>query len=225
MHPRDKPLWRPREVNPRHGRGLSFTAASQSPICAFLERKPTHCGARGCGYLIVLTPFGVGGRYGHKPTAAPERCSLFSNPVDPVLAIRPHVLAATARRVVGAFHGDVLYAVKCNDDPLVLAALWAGGVRHFDTASIGEVRRCAGAARTPMPLHAPGEEPRGDRRGLSRHGVRRFVLDHQDELEKIVQATGNARDLELFLRLAVPGEGAVLSLTGKFGWCRSRRRR
>ena len=49
------------------------------------------------------------------------------------------------------------------------------------------------------------------------HGVRRFVLDHPDELAKIVAATGGAGDLELFVRLAVPGEGAVLSLTGKFG--------
>jgi ornithine decarboxylase len=50
-----------------------------------------------------------------------------------------------------------------------------------------------------------------------RHGVRRFVLDHADELAKILAATGEAQDLELFVRLAVPGDGAILTLTGKFG--------
>jgi ornithine decarboxylase len=140
------------------------------------------------------------------------------NPVDPVVAIRPHVLAATAQRVLGAFPGDVLYAVKCNDQPLVLDALWAGGVRQFDTASIAEVR----SVRERFPeaechfMH-PVKSAEAIAEAYARHGVRRFVLDHEDELTKIVQATGNAPDLELFVRLAVPGDGAVLTLTGKFG--------
>jgi ornithine decarboxylase len=140
------------------------------------------------------------------------------NPVDPVLAIRPHVLAETARRVLGAFQGDILYAVKCNDHPLVLDALWAGGVRQFDTASIAEVRAVRG--RFPQAgchfMH-PVKSAEAIAEAYGQHGVRRFVLDHEDELAKIVQATGNAPDLELFVRLAVPGDGAVLTLTGKFG--------
>lgn len=140
------------------------------------------------------------------------------NPVNPVVAIRPHVLAETARRVIGAFPGDVLYAVKCNDQPLVLDALWAGGVRQFDTASIAEVR----AVRERFPAAAchfmhPVKSAEAIAEAYARHGVRRFVLDHADELAKIVQATGGAEDLELFVRLAVPGDGAVLTLTGKFG--------
>ena len=136
----------------------------------------------------------------------------------PVVAIRPRVVTRTARRVVGAFPGDVLYAVKCNDHPLMLDALWAGGVRAFDTASIEEVR----AVRRRFPDAAchfmhPVKSPEAIAEAYARHGVRRFVLDHEDELVKILQATGNAADLELFVRLAVPGEGAVLTLTGKFG--------
>ena len=45
------------------------------------------------------------------------------SPVDPVVCLRPHLIAARARRVVAAFPGDVLYAVKCNDAPEVLRAL------------------------------------------------------------------------------------------------------
>ena len=62
------------------------------------------------------------------------------SPVDPVVCLRPHLIRASAQRMLAQFPGDVLYAVKCNDAPEVLRALWSGGVREFDTASIGEVR-------------------------------------------------------------------------------------
>ena len=120
--------------------------------------------------------------------------------------------------MLAAFPGDVLYAVKCNDAPEVLQALWAGGVREFDTASIGEVR----AVKALLPqarchfMH-PVKSVGAIAEAYHEHGVRRFVFDHPDELAKIVAATGCADDLELFVRLAVPGEGAMLALTGKFG--------
>jgi ornithine decarboxylase len=141
-------------------------------------------------------------------------------PVDPVVCVRPRELAAAARRITRAFPGDVMYAVKCNDEPLMLRALWDGGVRQFDTASIAEVR----AVRALLPEAAchfmhPVKSPEAIAEAYHVHGVRRFVFDHQDELNKIAQVTGGARDLELFLRLAVPGDGAVLTLTGKFGAC------
>lgn len=140
------------------------------------------------------------------------------SPVDPVVGLRPHLISARARRVLAAFPGDVLYAVKCNDAPEVLQALWAGGVREFDTASIGEVR----AVRRLLPqarchfMH-PVKSVGAIAEAYHEHGVRRFVFDHPDELAKIVAATGCPADLELFVRLAVPGEGALLALTGKFG--------
>ena len=144
---------------------------------------------------------------------------LARSPVDPVVCFRPHLIEARARRIVAAFPGDVLYAVKCNDHPEVLKALWAGGVREFDTASIGEVR----AVKELLPdalcrfMH-PVKGAEAIAEAYHVHGVRRFVFDHADELAKIVAATGGgADDLELFVRVAVPGDGAVLTLTGKFG--------
>src|SRR3954451_23537470 len=61
-------------------------------------------------------------------------------PEEPVHCLRPAAVAAAARRFVEDFPGDVLYAVKCNPDPAVLRALHEGGVRHFDCASLQEVR-------------------------------------------------------------------------------------
>ena len=60
-------------------------------------------------------------------------------PSYPVYCLRPHVIAATARRFLDLFPGRVLYAVKCNPHPLVLRALYDAGIRHFDTASLPEI--------------------------------------------------------------------------------------
>ena len=83
-------------------------------------------------------------------------------PADPLLCLRPAAIAAAAQRFVERFPGDVLYAVKCNPEPPVLRALWAGGVRHFDCASLAEVglvRKLFPAAGDP--LHASGQKPGG----------------------------------------------------------------
>lgn len=139
-------------------------------------------------------------------------------PEAPIVGVRPHLVEARARRIRAAFPGDVLYAVKCNDTPIVLQALWHGGIRQFDTASIAEVR----SVKALLPdarchfMH-PVKSTEAIVEAYHRHGVRRFVFDHADELAKILAATDGALDLELFVRLAVPGTGALLALTGKFG--------
>jgi ornithine decarboxylase len=139
-------------------------------------------------------------------------------PEEPVHCLRPATLVATARRFVQAFPGDVLYAVKCNPEPRVLRALWAGGVRHFDCASPAEVAVVrqmfpAAAIHYMHPVKARGAIAEA----YTRFGVRDFALDSAEELEKILTATGDASDLGLFVRLALPKSGAAYELAGKFG--------
>jgi ornithine decarboxylase len=145
-------------------------------------------------------------------------------PSDPLLCLRPQVIADAARRFVGAFPGDVLYAVKCNPEPQVLRALWAGGVRHFDCASIAEVR----LVRTLLPaaeihfMHPVKVRP-AIAEAFDVWGVNDFALDSADELAKVVQETvpvglvGAPPALGLFVRVALPNGGAVYDLSGKFG--------
>ncbi|EKV26281.1 Ornithine decarboxylase [Caenispirillum salinarum AK4] len=139
-------------------------------------------------------------------------------PVDPIHCVRTDVLRATARRFVQAFPGDVLYAVKCNDNPVVLNALHEGGIRHFDTASITEIRDIR--ARFPAAechyMH-PIKSPDAIAEAYYKHGVRAFVLDHEDELAKILEVTHDARDLTLVVRLEMPRGQALMDLSGKFG--------
>ena len=49
------------------------------------------------------------------------------------------------------------------------------------------------------------------------HGVRSFALDNKDELRKILEATNQAKDLNLFVRVAVSNEHAEIDLSRKFG--------
>ncbi len=142
-----------------------------------------------------------------------------TSPDLPVVLIRPHVLRRRAQGVVAAFPGRVLYAVKCNDDERVLRALHEGGIRAFDVASIGEVRRIRALFGTDVEIAFmhPVKPAAAVAEAYHRHGVRRFALDHVSELEKIVAVTGGARDLELVVRLAVANDGALLALSGKFG--------
>ena len=55
-------------------------------------------------------------------------------PEVPVHCVCPAILRQTAAAFVAGFPGRVLYAVKANPMTPVLDELYAGGVRHFDTA-------------------------------------------------------------------------------------------
>jgi ornithine decarboxylase len=144
-----------------------------------------------------------------------------SRPEEPVHCLRPDAVAAAARDFIADFPGDVLYAVKCNPDPAVLRALWDGGVRHFDCASLPEIR----VVRDMFPEAAihfmhPVKARGAIREAWARHGVRNFVLDSPDELVKIqaeIAATEVSGALGLIVRIALPKGGAKLDLSGKFG--------
>ena len=140
------------------------------------------------------------------------------SPERPVAFARPDAVALAARWFQDNFKGDVFYAVKANPSPWVLETLVANGVRSFDVASVPEIELVA--------QHAPGARmafmhPVKSRRAISTayfdHGVRTFALDTHEELAKILDASGHAKDLNLMVRLGVAAEGAAYSLSGKFG--------
>ncbi len=64
-------------------------------------------------------------------------------PDMPVHCLRPATIASTAKRFLKAFPGDVMFAVKTNPDPRVLRYLARVGVKHFDVASLAEVKLVA----------------------------------------------------------------------------------
>jgi len=139
-------------------------------------------------------------------------------PAEPMHCIRPAAAAAAAEAFVAAFPGDVLYAVKCNPDPAVLRALWAGGVRHFDCASIAEVALVRGMfPGAEIHFMHPVKSRPAIAQAYGEFGVRDFVFDSAAELGKILHETQNAADLGLVVRIALPAGPARYDLSGKFG--------
>ncbi len=145
-------------------------------------------------------------------------------PEEPLHCVRPGTISNTARAFSTAFNGDVLYAVKCNPEPAVLRAIWDGGVRHFDCASISEVqlvRRLFPGAEIHF-MH-PVKARSAIREAWMLHGVRDFVLDSESELAKIMQELSKPETTKpdtkpgLFVRLALPETGAAINLSKKFG--------
>ncbi len=140
-------------------------------------------------------------------------------PVLPLYVLRPEILAQKAQEFKALFPGDVMYAVKVNPEKLVLQTLHRNGINAFDVASIEEVRLTARAApKAKLYFMHPVKSPEAIREAYAAYGVRAFVLDTQDELYKILQATDLAPDLELFVRIGLPkNESAAIDFSAKFG--------
>lgn len=139
-------------------------------------------------------------------------------PAEPVYCFHRHIAHTFAKAYLEDFPGDVLYAVKANPCLPLLDALYEAGVRHFDTASLPEIHRI----KTRFPdahcyFMAPVRFLGASAEAYNTYGVRDFVFDSDEELEKILRETNNAKDLTLYVRLKTDVGGAVLELSSKFG--------
>jgi ornithine decarboxylase len=111
----------------------------------------------------------------------------------------------------------VLYAVKANPEPRIIASLWAAGIRHFDTASIVEMRTVHGVSGDAVCYFmAPVKFPGAMREAYASHRVRACVIDHADELDRVTREAP-ARELTIFVRMAAHAPAAIYDLSEKFG--------
>ncbi len=139
-------------------------------------------------------------------------------PNEPVYCLYPHVVRSVARQFLSGFPGDVLYAVKANPAfPLLRRALRGRRppLRHRVPARDQAHQR--GATPTPSAISwRPVRFLGACAEAHKKYGVKDFVLDSDEEFEKILSETG-ARDLTLYVRLKTDVGGAVLELSSKFG--------
>ena len=139
-------------------------------------------------------------------------------PEAPIQCIFPEHVRSQARAFLDKFPGDVLYAVKCNPGAEFLRHMHDAGIRHFDVASLEEARLIKGLFPKGVGLHFMHPvKSREAIRAAYKMGVRTFSLDSVGELMKILEETKSAKDLNLFVRLAVSGNAAAYDLSGKFG--------
>jgi ornithine decarboxylase len=140
-------------------------------------------------------------------------------PSYPVYCLKPALLVDAAQRFIDLFPGRVLYAVKCNPHRRVLRALWAGGIRHFDTASLPEiamVRELFGEAGIYFMHPVKGRAV--IKTAWRVYGVDQFIVDHPDELAKVLEETDGGDGIAIFVRVKTPQvEGTFYHLSNKFG--------
>ena len=138
-------------------------------------------------------------------------------PDRPTFGLRPHAAGQAARWFLNNFPGDVAYAVKANASPFLLGALYGAGIRHFDVASLPEIEDVASIPDAHLHYMHPIKSRNAIRRAFFEFGVRSFSLDSEDELAKIVEETDHAKDLTLWVRLAVQPKNSKLPLERMFG--------
>ena len=139
-------------------------------------------------------------------------------PTEPVYCIRRDSINIASKFFQNKFPGKILYAVKTNPHPLVLKTIVESGINDFDIASIKEVE----AIRSVSPdakcsyMHTV-KSKESINEAYFKYNIKTFSIDTKDDLIKILNSTNQAKDLELFVRVAVSNEHAEIDLSKKFG--------
>ena len=139
-------------------------------------------------------------------------------PDYPVYCIRPESLKTSTQFFKKNFPGKVLYAVKTNPNEEVLKHIIKNGIENFDTASINEILLIKKLKPDAHIYFMHTVKSRNDiSEAYFNLGIRDFALDTKDELIKILEATNHAKDLTLYIRIAISNEHAEIDLSKKFG--------
>ena len=139
-------------------------------------------------------------------------------PEYPVYCIRPELIKKSTKFFKDNFPGKVLYAVKTNPNEKVIKQIISNGIGDFDVASLNEIKLIK-KIKTDANLYFMHTVKTKESiySAYFDYGVRNFALDNKDELSKILNATNQAKDLNLFVRIAISNEHAEIDLSRKFG--------
>ena len=139
-------------------------------------------------------------------------------PEKPVYCIRKNSIRSAVKYFNINFPGRILYAVKTNPHPEVIQTIIDSGVEQFDVASIEEIKSIRNFSKSAKCSYMHTVKSKESiKEAYFKYGVKTFSLDTKDELIKIIKSTNEAKDLELFIRVAVSNEHAEIDLSKKFG--------
>ena len=139
-------------------------------------------------------------------------------PDYPVYCIRPKSIKKSTKFFKDNFSGKVLYAVKTNPNERVIKEIISSGIKDFDVASLNEIKlikKIKPEANLYFMHTVKSKESIAS--AYFDYRVRNFALDNKDELRKILESTNQAKDLNLFVRIAISNEHAEIDLSRKFG--------
>ena len=139
-------------------------------------------------------------------------------PEKPIYCIRKKSIQSASTYFRNKFPGKVLYAVKTNSHPEVLKTIVESGIENFDVASVQEIKDIRAISPDAKCSYMHTVKSRESiKEAYFNYNIKTFSLDTKDELIKIIEATNQAKDLELFVRVAVSNEHAQIDLSKKFG--------
>jgi len=139
-------------------------------------------------------------------------------PDKPVYCIRKNSILSASKYFQKKFPGKILFAVKTNPHSEVIKTLIESGINQFDVASTEEIKTVRKLSQTAKCSYMHTVKSRESiTEAYFKYGVKTFALDTKDELIKIIESTGNSKDLELFVRVSVSNEHAEIDLSKKFG--------
>ena len=139
-------------------------------------------------------------------------------PVNPVYCIRPKSIENSVKFFKNNFPGKILYAVKTNPNKTVLKLISNNGVNNFDVASIEEIKLISKLTTNAKLYFMHTIKAIEDiSEAYFNYSVKDFALDTKEELQKILESTNYAKDLNLYIRIAISNEFAEIDLSRKFG--------
>ncbi len=139
-------------------------------------------------------------------------------PVEPVYCIRKNTINLASKYFQKKFPGKILYALKTNPNLTVLKTIVDSGINNFDVASINEIQTIKKISPSANCSYMHTIKSRESiEEAYFKYNIKTFSLDTKDELIKILESTKKAKDLELFVRVAVSNEHAEIDLSKKFG--------
>jgi len=139
-------------------------------------------------------------------------------PVDPIYCIRPNSIKSACNWFKDNFPGKILYAVKTNPNEKVIRYIGEAGINRFDVASIDEIKLIKKIFPEARAYYMNTIKSRDHiREAYFNYNIRDFALDTKDELQKIIEATDNAKDITLYVRISISNEHAEIDLSQKFG--------
>ena len=139
-------------------------------------------------------------------------------PEQPIYCIRPKTVKNSVEFFKKNFPGKVLYAVKTNPNEKIIKIIINSGVNNFDVASINEIKLIKKIDdRVKVYFMHTIKSRESIREAYYKYNVKDFALDTKEELLKILEATNNAKDINLYVRIAISNEHAEIDLSRKFG--------
>ena len=139
-------------------------------------------------------------------------------PVDPIYCIRPNSIKSACNWFKSNFPGKILYAVKTNPNEKVIKHIGECGINRFDVASINEIKLIKKIFPKAHAYYMHTVKSRENiKDAYFNYNIRDFALDTKEEFQKIIEATNNAKDLTLYIRVTISNEHAEIDLSPKFG--------